>query len=171
MSSDPNNPFQSDPEAPSDASAPRKGSKVWIWVLATLGVLALLGALVCCGGGYFAFQAGQSMLADAFKEQLQDTEVIRQHIGDIESMSLNLSATGEAAGGTGGTLVFDISGSKGSGQVLVQQAPGGDGTGIASAELVLSDGTRHQVDLGAPAPEVQLDENFEIDLGQPAETP
>ena len=172
MSNNPNNPF--DDNQPGQGYAqnvtPQKKSNVWLWVLGTIGVLGVVGALVCCGGGYFAYQAGTGMMAEIFKEQLSGNPVIEEHIGTIESMSMNLGATSANAEKSPGSIAFDIGGSKGSGTILIQQQPGADGQpGIGSAELILADGSRHAIDI-AESPAV-IDDDFKIDLGQPDPEP
>ena len=168
MSNNPNNPF--DDNQPNQGNAqgapPQKKSNVWLWVLGIIGVLAVGGAVFCCGGGYFAYRAGTGMMADIFKEQLVGNPVIEEHIGTIESMSMNLGATTENAENSPGSIAFDIGGSKGSGTILIQQQQGADGQpGIGSAELILEDGSRHAIDI-ADSPAV-IDDDFKIDLGQP----
>lgn len=154
MSNRPDNPFQQN--APGtmygDQQPKTGGSKVWLWVLGSILAVFLLGALVCCGGGYFAYQAGTGMMAEAYTSQLNNNPVIQEHIGDIESMNFDLTATTEQAEASGGAMAFKISGTKGSGILLIHQAPGGDGERIERAELVLPDGTRHEVPVATETP-------------------
>lgn len=160
MSMNPNNPFDSK----SDQDPPRKqGSKTWIWILGILGLLGVVGALVCCGGGYALFNVGTGMLAEAYKTQLAGNPVIEEHIGQIESMDMNLTKTAqEGQNSKQEMLAFDITGTKGSGTIMIKQdKSGGDGTGIESAELILSDGSRHPV----PLDEFGTSGEFEVDLG------
>ena len=171
MSNNPNNPFDDNQQNQgySQGAPPQKSSKVWLWVLGTIGVLGVVGALVCCGGGYFAMKAGTGMLAEVFKQQLIGNPTIDEHIGDIESMEMNFGATQQHADESQGAIAFDISGSKGSGTILIKQDPSGDGTGIATAELIMSDGSRHPVDVEGGGG--VLNEDFKIDLGQPDTEP
>ena len=168
MSNNPNNPF--DVNQPNQGYAQggpvQKKSNTWLWVLGILGALGVVGALVCCGGSFFAYKAGTGMIAEAFKEQLSGNPVIEEHIGTIDSMNLNLSATGEYGQSSPGSMAFDISGSKGSGTILIKQQPGADGQpGIGSAELVMPDGSRHSIDIVSES--ATIDDDFKIDLGQP----
>ena len=172
MSNNPNNPF--DVNQPNQGYAqggpPQKKSKTWLWVLGILGALGVVGALVCCGGTFFAYKAGTGMMAEAFKAQLSGNPVIEEQIGTIDSMSMNLGATSEYGQSSPGSIAFDISGSKGSGTILIKQQPGADGQpGIGSAELIMPDGSRHAIDVASgPA---TIDDDFKIDLGQPDAEP
>ena len=117
--------------------------------------------VVCCGGIYFLL----NFLTDSYQQQLAGNPVIEEHLGEIESMQMNLTKTAEAAENADGeTFAFDVNGSVASGTVLIRQDPSGDGTGIASAELILQDGSRYPIPLEGGAPEV--DTEFEIDMGE-----
>jgi len=169
MSNNPHNPF--DDHRPHQGYAPspmeQRKSNVWLWVLGAIGVLTILVALICCGGGYFAYQASTGFMAELFKDQLVGNPVIEEHIGTIDSMSMNLGKTSEYAQGSPGTIAFDISGPKGSGVILIRQESGiGGEPGIGSAELIMADGSRHPVTMEDGN---QIDDDFQIDLGQPAD--
>ena len=169
MSNNPNNPFDDNPpnQGYAQGAPPQKSSNTWLWVLGILGALGLVGAVVCCGGSYFAFRAGTGMMADAFKAELADNPVIEEHIGTIDSMSMNLGKTSEYGQSSPGSIAFDISGSKGSGTILIKQETRADGQpGVGSAELILADGTRHAIEVGGGDSAV-IDDEFKIDLGDP----
>lgn len=143
----PNNPFErpGDPSRQFNQDSPQQGqSRVWLWVLGTVGVLVVLGALVCCGGGYFVWQFGSEAVAQAMIEDLQGNPVIEEHIGEIQSAEMNLRATAEEQETTPNSMTFNIQGPKGEGKVVVVQGPGAGQPSIESAVLVLPDGTRHQ---------------------------
>ena len=160
----PDNPFQQGGPGTmyNDQQVKKSGSKVWLWVLGIIGGLTVIGALVCCGGGYFGYQAVTNMIAEAYKSQLQGNPVIVEHVGEIESMKLNLTTTQEQAQSSGGMMAFDIVGSKSSATLLVRQAPGGDGTAIADAELLMPDGTRHDVPID------DFGDDFGVEMGDDA---
>ncbi len=160
MSNRPDNPFQtSGPGTMHGDRQPKKGN-VWLWVIGIIGGIMVLGALVCCGGTFFAYRAGTNMLAEQFKNQLSGNPTIVEHVGDIQSMSLNLSETSTQAESSGGALAFDVVGSKSNATLLIKQAPGGDGTSIGSAELLMPDGTRYPVAVDS------MDDNLDIDMGE-----
>lgn len=166
----PNDPFEqngsqpaSGPSTPDGGPAAKKsGNRLLLWAIGIFGGLVFLGVLGCCGGGYFLL----NFLTSEYQRQLADNPVIVEHLGEIESMGMNLTKTAEAAENSdGNTFAYDIQGSLASGTILIKQDPSGDGTGIESAELILSDGSRHQVPLGGSGPEaVEID--FEIDPGE-----
>jgi hypothetical protein len=104
------------PQAP-----PPRRSNTWLWILGGLG---LAGLLVCgCCGGFMMF--GMSQLSGALEEEVAGHPAIEQHIGDIQSTSLNLTATGEETNKRGGgksVMVYDVKGSTGNGQLIAEQA-------------------------------------------------
>jgi len=166
MSNSPTNPF--DPNT-GQAAIPtvKKKTNVWLWVIGIIGGLGLVAAIVCCGGSYWAFNFGMGKVAETVKTDLMGNPVIGEHIGDIEDLSMNLTATGEEQqnGAKPNTMVLDAKGSKGSGKLIVTPGPGG---GFDTIELELPDGTRHQA-----KPLEEFDLNFDmggIDLGD-AENP
>ena len=107
---------------------------IWIIVLVLVLVIGLPILLVavmflgCCGlmgvGAYSAFQ----MTGEMAKQQYAADPVMQQHIGEIQSITPNFTATSEEQQKqtTVGTnvIVFDVSGSKGSGQLIAEQQPG-----------------------------------------------
>ncbi len=110
----------------------------WIVILVlvlVIGVPILLVALIllgCCGilglGAATAFQVP----ANAARQQFGSHPVIQEHIGEIQSISMNAAASGEeqqrpAAAGKN-VIVFDVSGPKGSGQLIAEHQPGDPST-------------------------------------------
>ena len=164
MSNRPDNPFQQGGPGTmyNDQQAKKSGSNVWLWVLGIIGGLTVIGALVCCGGGYFGYQAVTNMIAEAYKGQLQGNPVIVEHVGEIETMKLNLTTTQEQAQSSNGMMAFDVVGSKSPATLLVRQAQGGDGTAIAAAELLMPDGTRYDVPID------DFGDDFGIEMGEDA---
>ncbi|TWU48432.1 cytochrome c oxidase assembly factor Coa1 family protein [Rubripirellula reticaptiva] len=168
MSMNPNNQFDANPNAPGNSGsygqAPPKKSKAKFWLLGC-GITGLVGILVCCGGSILMTQFGLSVLAGEFQKQLEGNPVIAEHIGDIDSFSMNWSDTIQAAQSADSgaeELAFAISGSKGSGKVMIQQDKSGDGTGMQSAVLVMDDGERYPIELAAnPADDLNMDDIFD----------
>jgi len=120
-----------------------KRTALW-WILGILGVFTVGGALVCCGGSYFAFQFGTQVVADAVKASISADPAIQEHIGVITDISMNLTATSAAGGGN--KMVLDLKGEKGTGQVEVVMAGGGpDGQTLQSCVLILPNGERIDV--------------------------
>jgi hypothetical protein len=162
----PNDPFEQNSSqgtvADGEPAAKKSGHRLLLWVIGIFGGLVFLAVLGCCGGGYFLL----NYLTGEYQRQLTGNPVIVEHLGEIESMGMNLTKTAEAAENSdGNSFAFDIQGSLASGTILIKQDPSGDGTGIESAVLILSDGSRHQVPLGGSGPE-EADFEFEIDSGE-----
>lgn len=166
MSNSPTNPFDPNTGQPA-APTVKKKSNVWLWVIGIIGGLGLVAAIACCGSVFWAYNFGMGKVAEAVKADLMGNPVIGEHIGDIEELSMNLTATGEEQqnGGKPNTMVMDVKGSKGSGQLILTPGQGG---GFSTIELELPDGTRHQA---APLEEFDLDFDMGgIDMGD-AENP
>jgi hypothetical protein len=164
MSNRPDNPFQQGGPGTmyADRQPKKSGSNVWLWVLGIVGGLIVIGALVCCGVGYFGYQAATNMLAEAFKGQLQGNPVIVEHVGEIESLKLNLTKTQEQAQSSNGMMAFDLVGAKGSATLLIRQSQGGDGMGIDEAVLLMPDGTKHDIPITA------FGDDFGVEMGDDA---
>lgn len=182
MSANPNDPFNNprgnDPPlayGQDDFANPpprRSGNRLLIGCL----IAAVIGVLVCCGGGFMLFRVGSSMMGDMIRGEVQNSPTIVEHIGDIQSLQMNIGATGEEAQqaepGQASPLVFDIVGDRGSGQLIVFQ--GGPGGAIESAVLVLPDGERLPVELDSGAEELDEIEaelnnlEFDVEVEPPA---
>jgi hypothetical protein len=111
---------------------------IWVVVLVLVLVVGLpiLAVAVlflgCCGVFGFTMYSVSQIPAEMVKQQYNDHPVIQQHIGNIDSASLNFAATGEEQQkqqpgqqppGTS-IMVIDIRGPKGSGQFIGEQSPG-----------------------------------------------
>jgi hypothetical protein len=135
---------------------PKKSNTLW-WVLGIIGVVTIGGALVCCGGIYFMIRFGTQVVGDQVKLAVGTDPAVQEHIGTVSDISMNLTATGAAGGGN--TIIFDVKGDKGTGQleVVMDQTPGQEG--LKSCVLILPNGDRHEVTLNVPtAPEVTAGE-------------
>ncbi|QDU31957.1 hypothetical protein ETAA8_71190 [Anatilimnocola aggregata] len=137
-------PKSTNPYAPASTQpvAPKK-SNVLLYVLLGIGGVALLVCCSCGGIGYFGFNQALGMVAQQIKPQLQTDPVIQEHIGTIDTLSMNMTKSVSEAeqNKKQGFLVFDIKGEKGSGIVMgrvdqtnPQQAR------LAEGELRMADG-------------------------------
>jgi hypothetical protein len=89
-------------------------------------------------------------------------------------MSLDLIEPRKHAEKSPGSMAFAIKGSKGSGVLLISQAPGGDGTQVGTAELVLPSGeviplaslNDHSAGLEEMAPEEISADGIQIQLNE-----
>jgi hypothetical protein len=132
-------PYAGAPQQP----APKKGPN-WLLIIGIgVGVLALGGAglgVCCCGGGALAFPALTQVVADEVATQVADDPAIQEHIGTIEEITYNWNESMEASSEGDERMAFDVSGSKGSGLLIVEGASGGGDIDITYGELVLPDG-------------------------------
>ena len=136
MSTQPNNPFETNQPDPSSQDGPKK-SKSWLWVLGIFGGIGLVCVVVCCGVGYWVFGLATGFLAEAYKDQLVGNPVMVEHIGEDFSIEMDLMRTGKEQQETDDDSVqaFEVSGSKGSGTLVVKPDSSAPGE-IMSAELV-----------------------------------
>ena len=176
MSMSPNNPFENPQNDPIGGQNPAPAKKSRKGCLIAFLIAGVLGVLVCCGGGVMMMNFGLGVLAGEYERQLTDNPVIEEHIGEIESFDHSLSGTFTAAqqaeeAGDQTPLAFEVKGSKGEGTVLVLQDQSGDGTGIASATLVMPDGSRFPIEVeSSDSPEIDeldLEMGDLIDAGEP----
>jgi len=138
------------------AQTPPKKSRKGLWI--GCGLALILGGLLCCGGPLLLIPFAQSAIGDLARAEVEHSPVVIEHIGEIESMSMDFMASVEEAQnvqpGQGSTLVFDVEGSKGSGQIIVQQSGGSEE--IDAAVLVTSSGERFPIELASrPASEFE----------------
>ena len=151
--SNPNSPFNDPSRGENFREPPRqKKSRIWLWVLATIGLLILLGVLVCCGGGYFAIRAGGDKVASDVKVQLRGNPVIQEQVGDIQEIELDAMASIEEGQNTPGSMTFEVVGSKSEARLVIKREPGEEE--ITFAELIMPDDSRHQV---IPSEETEFD--------------
>lgn len=114
------------------------------WVLIVLVVLGLL-ALVCCGGcaafTYWGYTVGAKQAGLEVAAQVEDDPAVQEHLGDNLELMMNLSSSTQEQQQRGRqVLVFDATGSKGSGTIIVFPNPGGGPGSFESAILKLPDG-------------------------------
>ncbi|MHC4974420.1 MAG: Coa1/Tim21 domain-containing protein [Planctomycetota bacterium] len=108
-------------------------------------ILIVVGAVVVVvvGFGFLAWW-GLDLVSEQVKADLQDNPVILEHIGRIESIDIDLMASGAARGDD--TLVFDLKGTK--------------GEGVLNAEVVTVDGEHEEVRSGT----LRLPSGEKVDL-------
>jgi hypothetical protein len=101
-------------------SRPRSSTS---WPLITVGIAAaggLLMIVLCCGGGWLAFRFGMGLVAEEVQADLDDNAVIQEHIGAIQTLSMDITRSAAVEGDD--VLVFRIEGDKGSGYLTVESA-------------------------------------------------
>ena len=164
MSISPNDSFENDFSTSSGvqaAQAPPPKSKKGC--LIAVVVVFLLLFLVCCGGGIGMFYFGTNALSEIVISQVENDSAILEHIGEVESCSLDFGATAKAAesaeqAGDPTPIAFEITGSKGKGTLLLM--PEADNQeSFSSGTLILPNGDR------IPLQElVKADDDVDLDL-------
>ena len=113
---------------------PKRNNTVW-WILGILGATGIVIGVGCCGGfamlGYWGLQIASKQI----EEQIRNEPEIQEHIGNIESFAIDL--TDSAAKGGDNEFVYNVKGTKGSGELIVDEL---DNEQIKSARLRLPDG-------------------------------
>ena len=69
-------------------------------------------------GGYFLWDYTKKLLAEKVKVQVRDNPVVREHLGELETVEIDLTAT--SASDDEDELVFQAQGSKGAGELRVE---------------------------------------------------
>lgn len=122
--SDPLNPYAS-LGGPGTTQPPKRGPNVLLWVLGIGGGVVLLLCCGCIGAGYFGFTGVMGFMEGMVRSQFKDDPVIVEHIGEIQTVKTNFTATGEEKQRNPqpgrNVLVFDVTGTKGSGQIVGTQ--------------------------------------------------
>lgn len=145
MSMDPQS-FENQPTPPKST-----GSNPWKIIVIVLAVGTVLAIVVCGGLIYWGMTKGLSMAAEVMIQPLSQEEAFVENIGDVQSAKMNLGATGAVNQGADPnqrvqTIVLDVTGSKGSGQVLmtIDQSNPQD-QAITEAKLVMANGDEHDL--------------------------
>jgi hypothetical protein len=138
--SDPHNPFA--PTPPGHQPPPRKSNALLYILLGGGGALLL----VCCGcGGLSWFGWGQmtNVLAQEMQRRLEADPVAQEHLGPISSTTWDFMGSTQETESRGGqnVFVFRVEGEKGRGDVIVEQAAGGQA--FRNAVLRLPSGEEH----------------------------
>ncbi|MGB0597248.1 MAG: hypothetical protein ACPGLY_11190 [Rubripirellula sp.] len=128
-------------------------------------VVSGLVLLTCCGGAYFAMNFGSQQIANEIKPRLAGNPAIEEHIGEVESLSLDLIRTytqmAEAQrkdDNSTGVLILQVNGSKGSGEIHLNLDETNE-VNFDSCTLVLPDDSRYPVDLSSAGD----DNGFDVD--------
>lgn len=119
-------------------SRPKKKSKsgCWIWALVITIIVMVLGGIGCCGG---LFYFGLNVFNEEVKAQVVDNPVLKEQLGDLETMTVNFIKTGEA--NNEDVIVYDVKGSKATGTLSVEHTSNDAGDiVVVSATLTLSNG-------------------------------
>jgi hypothetical protein len=148
----------SDDQTYDDDRPPRKrSSSNWIWMLVIGGIVTLGGGILACCGGLVYF--GLNVTTTQVETELRDDPQLREHLGEIQSFKMNFArsvAVRDGAGGGDDIFVYDVVGSKASGEVTVHHSNAGGQNMVRSASLRLKDGTTVEL-IGVNAPPQQVE--------------
>jgi len=123
---------------------PRRRGCLWI-TLILLGI-GLVLTLVCCGGVLYT---GKNLTGQVFLPQVNRMPEVTGKTGEVESMSVNFGETFEVAQDYPDHLVFDVQGSEGEVQLMIET---GNQQEIQTAYLRDDQGEWVPLDLDAPNP-------------------
>lgn len=123
-----------------DYPAPRrKKSSSAAWLIAIFVGLGGIFVLLCCGGAVGFVWFGLNVIAEDIKAQLRDNPVVVEHLGQLQELEVDFTASSAIA--DNGTFVYRAIGSKGAGELTVKSITGPDGSeDIVSGVLRLPDG-------------------------------
>ncbi len=114
-------------------------------VFITLGVVGVVGAIACCGGGMWMANYGMDLVTEQIQAQLDGHPQIQQHIGQVQSFEVDMEASEEIEDVD--TFAYNISGSKGAGTLTIKsESVDADTEKIEAATLTMSDGTVIEID-------------------------
>jgi len=90
------------------------------WILAIVGVLGVLGLLVCCGGGYALMNVGFDMMGAQATTAIRSNPTANDKIGEVKSCKVDFPASAahpenQKKDNQRQILVFNVEGTKGSG--------------------------------------------------------
>ena len=142
MSQNPYSPNWQD-GMPKEPTAPRRPSHGCWWAALVLGCSGML--VLCCGGGAGVVYFGMGIMAEEIKILVRDDPVLREHLGEVQRFETDWMAS--AAEPDDDTYVYQVQGTKGSGELRVKSITDDEGDEqVISAKLRLKDGTEVQLD-------------------------
>ena len=97
-----------------------------------------IGLLVAVGGGYAMFQYGVGLIEDEVREDLADHPVVREHLGELQSVELDLETSAELEGDE--QFAFRAVGTKGGGVLRITVVTGEDDKEHVTAGTLEVDG-------------------------------
>jgi len=123
--------------------------------MSSTGCLIAVGVAVVlvAACGYIGWTYGIGMLEETVRTELRDNPVMREHLGEIQEVAFAVMRTGRT--GHADALAFDVSGTKGRGELVVLMADEADeesGNMIGAASLRLPSGETVQLFPDHPMP-------------------
>lgn len=101
---------------PPPPAAPEKKRKLWPWFLGGCLVLILLGVGAVVGIGYFGLKAAGS----ATKDIVSSVPAVQEHFGAVTEAGMDFAAMVEAGQAGRSVVIFNITGEKGEGRIVVE---------------------------------------------------
>lgn len=123
---------------------PSKGGGSVARILGILVIVALIGMGACGACAYIALKWGSGVFEEQVESELRDDPVVLEHIGELESVSLDLRATGNEP--ELDVYVFDVQGTTGSGRLVLRLRTDRGEPEILSGRLELEDGRAYELD-------------------------
>lgn len=122
------NPYANPQSQPRFGSPPpqKKGMSCLKMFLIFAGIFGFM-TLLCVGCGFGLWVFGTGVLEDAVARQFGDHPIVQRELGEEVEAKLNFWESvleKDARGGTDEVLVFDVSGSEGSGRLIVEDQVG-----------------------------------------------
>lgn len=103
------------PFPPPPANDPPK-RKLWPWFLGGCLVLILLAGAAVVGLGYFGMQA----MGSATKDVVASVPAVQEHFGTVTDAGMDFGAMMEAGQAGKSVVIFNITGEKGTGRIVVE---------------------------------------------------
>tara|TARA_A100001391_G_scaffold148940_3_gene106382 strand:- start:563 stop:1120 length:558 start_codon:yes stop_codon:yes gene_type:complete len=172
-------PFQRDTDASTftpdgTASPPKKKRRIWVKVIAALIGGGFLTLLICCGTGLYAVQNYGGFMFDPIRKDLNQMVELREQVGEIGSLNMNVFGTVEEGRNNPEYVIFDGQSEQGPFQVSVKMNPAGD---LEKVFFVRPDGSRQPIDMTKRLESTSETSDAEVDQGtvekpsdEPAET-
>jgi hypothetical protein len=129
---------------PPSAPPPKKSGAKGCILAAVGGVVLLL--VGCCVAAWLGWNYIQGEVGRQIAEQLKDTQAMQENIGEVSSIemelmkSAQLTQDAQADDPEKQIFFFNVQGSKGSGELVVETKQTGGPVEILKAELKLPDG-------------------------------
>ena len=139
-------------------------------------IIVAIVIVVVIGGGYMLYRTSVGMLAELVQVAIRDNPVVLEHVGNIQEIEFDIKGTG--AIGEKDILVFDVLGSKGSGElrvVIAEDKRDDEKVSINQGSLRMADGQTFDLfpgDLtpgGAPEPDAPKEDTPKEDAPKEAE--
>ncbi len=114
----------------------KSSAGMWAMILVVVAVVIGGGTLACCGGFVYF---GLNLMSAEVETELRDNARLREHIGELQELTMNF--TRSLANDEDDIFVYNVRGTKGSGELTVHHITGDDGKEIVlAASLRLPDG-------------------------------